>query len=627
MGTTVVAPHRLTAQPASFPSEDAVREALQHVAKHRLFIGCPRLTRFLEYIVEETLAGRTDAIKEYTLGVEVYGRPPAYDPKIDATVRVEAGRLRAKLAKYYLESEAPNSVRIQLPRGTYVPVITGDEATVEPKINTPAPSPRFAKAWSVAAAVVLLVAAAVATLPKPRTHTGGVLSIAVLPLMNTSGDAETEHYGAALRERLTSEIAREGTFRVPSRTDSDVAAQSGASLAAMGARIGAGGLLEGNMERTGKGIRLTVQLIASRNGYHVWSQTYESLPGRLSEFEEKVCYLISRTIRARYAGISDERFGQSPVNDSVARALYLKGNEAWQSQRKQAVFESVEYYHQALARDPAMAKAYEGLSASELFLASLDLEHANEHVARAKAAARKAISLDDRLDDAHARLGNIYLRREWKFVEAEAELKRAVMLSPGSSPITRWYSEAARLREFYTEAREELENALLANPNSEMIEAEFALLELQLGRPAEAELHARRALASSPNYRVAHLVLGRLHQRAGRLFEAEQELKSCSNATEFGRLCGAALGHLYGQQGRRNEALAQAAELENAPGSPLSLAALVYLGAGEKNRALDMLTRAYEQRDKFLPLIKIDDRFGPLRDDARYRSLLRRLAL
>ena len=372
---------------------------------------------------------------------------------------------------------------------------------------------------------------------------------------------------------------------------------------------------------------LTVQLVSSRDGYNIWSQSYESLPGRVAEFDEQVSNLIARTIRARFGGLPESRFTRPQSRNAAAAAQYSKGYEAWLTQRKAGVLESLEFYKRSVEQEAGYAKAYEGIAASELFLASLDDQNAAEHVNRAKAAALKAISLDDRLADAYGRLGNIFLRREWNFVEAERHLQRSVVLEPGYPPVTRWYSEATRLREKYQDARTELENGLLANPNSEIIETELGMLDFQLDMADSAETHMRRALAGHPNYRPAHLLAGLLHERAGRFSEAEKELRSCSNESEFGRLCLAALGHVYGAQRKRQETINVARQLEGFASRSMSLAAVVYLGLGDRERALNAVEQAYSERDKFLPLVKIDPRFRPLWLEPRFTAILHRLGL
>jgi serine/threonine-protein kinase len=618
-----------SATDSSLPPE-VVRAAVERIIASPLFSESRRLSGFLRYLVEETLAGRSDRIKEYNIGVEVYERPQDYDPKTDAIVRVEAGRLRGKLAKYYASEGSSDPVRIKLPRGTYVPVLVR-AGPPEPRRSRSAwpLGTRLGKVTVIGFGALAILAIGVFRHPsrdRALSRDTALPSLAVLPFLNVTGDSETGRFATDLVEELTSRIATENVFLVASRTESDQFSKS-PNLQEVASKLRVSVLLEGSVRRDSDRLGVTVQLMAARNGYQIWSQTYKSLPGRSAEFRETVSDLIARTLRARFGGLSELRLTSPLSRSEEAMSSYLKGREAWLTQRKAGLFDSLNEYLRAIEKDPGFAKPYEGIAASELFLASLDQDKADDHVARAKAAAQKAIALDDRLADPHARLGNIFLRREWNFVEAERELQRAVVLEPGSSPITRWYSEAARLREKYEDARTELENGLLANANSEMIETELGLLDFELDRIAEAEVHIRRSLAVHPGYRLAHWVAGLLLERAGQFGEAEHELHGCANESEFGRLCLAALGHLYGVEQKRRESNQTLRQLEASANRSMSLAAVVYLGMGDRDAALEALERAYAERDKFLPLVKIDPRFRPLQFDTRFRTLMKRLGL
>lgn len=613
--------------PADLAVAADVHAALDRLTASPLFSESRRLSRFLRYLVEETLSGRSDGIKEYNIGVEVYERPPEYDPKIDAIVRVEAGRLRSKLAKYYAVEGSADPVRIELPRGTYVPVLAQHRLPEPPPVGTLVRPPRaYRRNAVVGLGVAVLAVLAITFYWLSLPGTAG-LSIAVLPLVNVTGDAETARFSRALTEELTSRIASESLFPVASRIETDDAAKSAPSLAGLARKLRVRAFLEGSVRRDSDRLGVTVQFVSARNGYQLWSGSFESLPGRTAQFPETVSNLLARTLRARFGGLTDDRVTAPPSRSAEAMSLYLKGHESWLTQRSAGLSASLDDYRRAIEKDPAFAKAYEGIAASELFLASLDHGKTDEHVARAKAAALKAIALDDRLPDPHARLGNILLRREWNFIAAERELQRAVVLEPGSSPITRWYSEAARLVEKYVDARTELENGLLANPNSEIMETELGMLDLQLGRVTDAETHIRRALAGHPGYRPAQLASGLLKERAGRLGEAEEELRSCANESEFGRFCLAGLGHVYGVQQKRPKAIEVLRQLESFAGRSMSLAAVVYVATGDPDGAMEALERAYTEHDKFLPLVKIDPRFQPLERDPRFRALLKRLGL
>jgi TolB-like protein len=605
---------------------ETIRAAVDRIAASPLFTGSERLSRFLRYVVQEALAGRGQAIKEYNIGVEVYGRPPGYDPKIDATVRVEAGRLRAKLAKYYAGEGAAEAVRIELPRGTYLPIFHNSNAGAAPVLDA-LPARAIDIRTAAVALLALTIVAAMTWWLFREVREPSALSIAVLPLASTRGDPDSARFSRELTGRLTAALAQDNGFRVASRTESDRFNEWTGPLAEVAARLQVSAVIEGNVQSEPGRLRVTLQLVTLRNGHPIWSQTYESLPGRPEEFPSRVSYLIARTLRARFAGIPERLIGGAPSENSEAMALYHKGSELWQTQRRPGLEESLALYGQAIGKDAGFARAYEGIAASELYLASLDSDKAGEHLTRARAAALKAIALDDRLADPHARLGNILLLTEWGFVRAEEELQRAVVLEPGSSPITRWYSEAARLREKYADARGELEYGLMANPNSDTIETELGLLDFQLDRLADAVMHQRRVLTNWPSYRLAHLLAGVLSERAGRFAEAENELRAWSNLTEFGQQCLAALGHVYGVQKKTKEATQVAHQLEGVPRRSMSLAALVYLGMGDRDRMFNALEQAYRERDVFLPLVKIDPRFQPVLSDPRFRGLIERLGL
>src|SRR5215510_4928098 len=184
------------------PPEDAVRAEVERIAASPYFANAERLGRFLRYVVEETLAGRAEQIKEYAVGLEVYGRKPDYDPKVDSIVRVEAGRLRTKLEQYYAHEGCENAVRIAVPKRSYVPAFSW-------RAEAAAPRPRRRR-WLYAVAAALLLAAGLGFLywrtPRPGPHVG-FFSLAVLPFVNLSGGSEMERFTDGLTEQITNQLA------------------------------------------------------------------------------------------------------------------------------------------------------------------------------------------------------------------------------------------------------------------------------------------------------------------------------------------------------------------------------------------------------------------------------------
>src|SRR3954447_3939281 len=199
---------RAFAETAICDSPDATHAALERVVRSPHFAESERLSRFLRYIVEETLAGRSNSIKEYNIGVEVYERPQSYDPKIDAIVRVEAGRLRAKLARYYAAEGAGDPVRIDIPRGKYVAVLLRPVVTATSRVDGFAVS-RTRRLTTAIGLVLIVALAAVLALYRQHNRDQSGLALAVLPFAAAGGDMDTVRLAQGLEHELTSAIARE----------------------------------------------------------------------------------------------------------------------------------------------------------------------------------------------------------------------------------------------------------------------------------------------------------------------------------------------------------------------------------------------------------------------------------
>lgn len=604
---------------------EQVLASVAQITSSPLFNPSERLCRFLRFIVAETLAGRSDGIKEYVIGVDVYGRSARFDPRADAIVRVEAGRLRAKLTQYYLGEDHGLPVHIALPRGTYVPVLT----PVGPAASAGTRARDTVRRWdkrAILAGAGLFMAAAMAVLllilgfsKEPSQP-----SIAILPFASVNG-ADTDRIARGFVEQLTSTLASEIGVRIANRSESDTFSGN-LNLRAIGAKLKVDVIVEGSVQSSGEGVRATINLIRVDDGFNLWAQSLESLPGRLSEFQERAANVVARTLRARFLTLKGDWRGPVARN-SRAMILYARGHEAWLTQDASGLRESLLHYRDALREDPTFAKAYEGIAASELYLADLERGRAAEHVALAKEAALQGLRLDERLDDAQVRLGNILFRREWKFAEGERYLKRALVLAPGAAPPTRWYSLITRLRNDFSDAQEELEFGLMANPRSEIMSSELGMLHMQAGRLEEARRQAAHAITLDPNYSVSRQLSALLAEGAGRLDEAESEFRSCAGMSELRRYCLAGLGHLLGEGGRTDEAEQIADRLAKAEPPSFMLAAVVFMGLHDKERALSALEHGYDVHDLELPFCRLDTRFRTLRSEPRYRAILAKLGL
>ena len=245
------------------------RAALGRVVSSKAFHKSPQLQRLLTYIVEETLAGRSVRLKEYSIGTEVFARPSSYDPRLDSLVRVEAKRLRMLLAEYYSSEGESDPLRIELPKGAYVPSFT-------PSAKRKAKRYDF-RLWALALAAVALVASGVGIFFAKRATLSSNTSprrVAVLPFENLSGERDNDYFCFGLMDEITTDLAKHGDLRVIARTTASRFSRKD-DIASIAKQLNADAIVEGSVSKWGNKVRITAQLINSADSLHIWAETYE----------------------------------------------------------------------------------------------------------------------------------------------------------------------------------------------------------------------------------------------------------------------------------------------------------------------------------------------------------------
>jgi len=259
------------------PSPESVRAQLDKILASRGFAGAERPGRFLRFIVEQALVG--NQLKETLLGVEVFGRNPAYDPRLDGVVRVEAVKLRSRLKEYYEAEGAADSVRIDLPKGGYLPCFEALPSHPVESIETAAPPPP--RAWWTdwrlivppLALAVLLAGYLLVRRSHPRPATPDSSSIAVLPFVNLSSEKENEYFSDGLTDDLINALTKVRGLRVVARGSAFQFKGKNPDIRAVGRQLNVATVLEGSVQRSGDRLRITAQLSTVADGYHVWSET------------------------------------------------------------------------------------------------------------------------------------------------------------------------------------------------------------------------------------------------------------------------------------------------------------------------------------------------------------------
>jgi TolB-like protein len=391
--------------------DDQVRAQLDRMLAHSLFSGADRRTRLLRFLIEQTLSGQAEALKESVLAVEVFDRPTAHDPKIDSLVRVEMSRLRSRLIEYYAQAGSSDPVRIEIPKGSYAPVFHLPEPVfpvLEPVLQPPvnaAPSPTSTLAarqprFHMAVGILAALCAITALVWYGRTP-AKPLSVAVLPFLNLTGDPASEYLSDGVTDELTSVLAEAGTLRVVARTSAFQFRGKGQDIREIGRMLNAGALLEGSIARTKDKYRIVAQLIRASDGYHLWAQSFDFLPGELQATEGEVARATVRTLAADQPNFVASSSLMS-TKDPEAHELALRARSAFLRGTIESVKLSIQLAQQAIDKDPSYAMAYYLRGTGEQTLGRFGIMPAKESLERCLASFVQAVKLNPSFGDAHA---------------------------------------------------------------------------------------------------------------------------------------------------------------------------------------------------------------------------------
>lgn len=331
--------------PVSKPTAEQIRAQLDRILASKLFTLSNRLKAFLTFIVEAELEGQADRLKEFTLGIEVFGKDETFDPSIDSIVRVEASRLRSKLREYYGTDGRGDPVRIEVPKGHYVPVfrlIRRDQAPTDnnsrpvtgaPDSRAPGSSRVLQTAVlgiSITALVYLLVTNFfVSKDPIAPVQMAVDESIAVLPFVSMSSGENDGYFADGLTEEILSSLARLPELRVTARTSSFFFKGKNLPVPEIAARLGVAHVVEGSVRRDGERLRIAAQLIRASDGTHLWSQTFEPMSNDIFEVQQEIAEKIAEVLGVVLDDAARDAMHGAGINDVEAFIAYQKGQEAF----------------------------------------------------------------------------------------------------------------------------------------------------------------------------------------------------------------------------------------------------------------------------------------------------------
>jgi TolB-like protein/Flp pilus assembly protein TadD len=624
------------------PPPTEVLQELDRVVSSAGFASAGRLAPFLRFLVERALAG--EPVKEVVAGVEVFGRPADYDPRLDPIVRVEARRLRARLAEYYAASGAGDPIVIELPRGGYTPVFTPATEAVPAAITIPRATgsgrwgrlePALDRAvsslpyrWRLALALGASLAVLIAIFVLARRQTPPSRPVvAVLPFLNLSGDKENEYFSDGLAEELTDRLAKAPGLRVVARSSAFEFKGRAEDLRTVGRKLNATAVVEGSVRRSGDRLRVAAQLIDVADGLHLWSETYERTMSDVFAIQDDIARSIAGALRVELrVGFAGGEGTAPPTSNIQAYELYLKGRRHFNQDALAGLELAADKFEQAIAADPKFALAHAQLAVDYGLLGYYRLREANEIWPKAKAAAERAIALDSRLAAGHSALGFELGMYEWKWAEAERELRLGVQRDPESADArvvlaVACLVPAGRLRE----ASAELARALELDPESYLANVGAAYAFLAAGRYGEAIERYRRAVEINPSFGDTQWDLGMAYAYAGQKDAALKQFRLGGQIHEGGPWRpGATELALLGDV----EAARRWIEETGGSGNQRPMFVAYGYGAmGDAGNAAAWLEKAFAMRDPQLVWIKADARFAKVRDDPRIAALIRKLGL
>jgi TolB-like protein/Tfp pilus assembly protein PilF len=452
-------------------------------------------------------------------------------------------------------------------------------------------------------------------------------SIAVLPFDNLSRDPDNAFFAEGVQDEILTRLAKIADLKVIARTSTQRFKSTPDDLPKIAKQLGVMNILEGTVQKAGNQVRVNVQLINALTDAHLWADTYDRKLTDIFAVESEIAKTIAETLQARLTGSEKSSIGKAPTANPEAYELYLRGRFFWNKRNGDDLRKAIDYFNQAIAKDPNYALAYVGLADSYLLFPNYAAVSPVDSIPPARSAIKKALELDDSLAEAHASAG-LLATVELKLQPSIDELKRATDLKPNYATAHHWLALAWMTVGNFDSGIAEARRAVELDPLSLIINSDFSWLYLCARRYDEAEAQARKVLEIDPNFFLAHYYLGEILQFKGRPIDAIAEYQKAFDLTNDPYPL-AALGQIYARTGRAEDARKILAQLNEEAKSRFVAPyakALVLIALGEKARAIDELERAYrEGTGAYLFVIKVDPFLDDLRGDSRFEALVQKI--
>ena len=467
-----------------------------------------------------------------------------------------------------------------------------------------------------------------------RPAVTGRTMVAVLPFQNLTGDPGQEYFSDGLTEEMISQLGRIDPQRVGviARTSVMHYKNNPEQLNQIGRELGVQYVLEGSVRRGSNKVRITAQLIQTKDQSHVWAHQYDreenNLLGLQSEIAQEISDAIQLTLGEHKPVEANPPADSHAPKSYAAYDLYLQGRYFWNKRTAQGLQQAVECFEQAVGKDPEYARAYAGLADSLALMSAYGVAPPGEVIPKARTAALKALSLDEKLAEAHASLALIAQSYDWDWQTAEKEYRRAVELDPNYATGHHWYAEHLALRGRFDEAFVEIERARQLDPLSLIIQVDngaILFFARQYDRAIEQLQAVLKVEADFPRARILNFA----YAQQGRFADALAGIEDWRRTSDtYWTLTEE--GYVYGRAGQSAQARRAVDKLQSINGrAPVDPLAFVppYVGLGDKDQAFAWLDKSIAVHSPGLTALKVDPVYDPLRSDPRFEVILRRIGL
>ena len=592
MGPTESAP--ATPQATKTLTREQVQNQLDRILRSPLFARSSRMSRFLRFGVESALVNPGATIKEYLVGLEVFDRPPDYDPRMDPIVRVEARRLRAKLKAYYAVTGSADPVRIDFPKGAYNAVLRSRDANKH------------------------------GAGPDETAQT----AVAVLPFANLSPQTGDDYFSDGLTEELILLLTRVKGLRVVAWYSASQFRGREQDLTSIREDLKAAVILQGSVRRTSGRVRVTAQLIDTSSGSYLWSEGFDRNLIDVVGIQQEIARAIVETLRLAWIPAQVSEQPRKQLNLECYN-LCLQARFHLNSRTQEGILNGVQCYEHAIGNDPESAVAHAGLADAYSLLADYGVKHPREVMPLAEAAAQRALELDPSSAEALSAMAFIRSIFDWKWEEAETLFRRAIAINPGYAKARHWFGvDALALLGRFDEAEVEVQLARELDPLSLILSEGIAYVRMLRGDYEGAVVEFRQIAGLDPGFYKAYSGLGRVFSLMGNYDEAVTMFDKARSITgDLPSIMGA-LGQTLALSGKKDEArqcLRKLEEMSRSRHVQSAAFAILHLGLGEVDHCLTWLEIACEQHESQIVALKVHPVYDPLRSEPRFKTILQRI--